>query len=170
MLMAHVCILYESVSAEHDHTAPFSWCFYFLVHLWQARRSSLHHSSLFHSPASLSEPRLLRWGKDHLMIKHMPRCCQPGPLHSTVSSGEDRASNAASRQAPPSFLLLPCHMWHQCQDKCQEKRIIGDARWVWESWSVWKDLLHGKLIPVHLFSGIFMAAALQRGPAVISRV
>lgn len=38
----------------------------FLVHLWQARRSSLHNSSLFHSPASLSEPRLLRWGKDQV--------------------------------------------------------------------------------------------------------
>lgn len=104
------------------------------------------------------------------MIKHKPHCCQPGPLHSTVSSGEDRTSNAASRQAPPSFLLLPCHLWHQCQDKCQEERIIGDARWVWESWSVWKDLLHGRLIPVPLFSGIFMAATLQRGPPVISRV
>lgn len=37
------------------------------MHLWQARGSSLHYSSLCHCPASLSEPWLLWWGRESLL-------------------------------------------------------------------------------------------------------
>lgn len=50
-------------------------------------------------------------------------------LHDSVSPGEDRASYPTPWKAPSSFLLLPRHLWHQRQDKCQEERGPGDPRW-----------------------------------------
>lgn len=47
-----------------------------------------------------------------------------------MSPGKDWAPYSASWKAPPSFLLLPRHLWHQRQDQRQEERDPGDPRWV----------------------------------------
>ncbi len=103
-------------------------------------------------------------------------------FNAIVSTGKDWASYSTSWKAPPSFLLLPRHLWHQRQDKCQTKRITGDPRWVkiW-SCSLMKHLSCSKLDrgwschPLStcvwpLFSGVCLAASPQRRPPVIPGV
>lgn len=135
--MAHVitCLLPWNITqqlAKRDFIPTSVW----LVHLRQAGRTSIYHRSLFNSPAPLPEPRFLRRGDSwpHLDLSwpvHPSRyvAVHANDKHILASAGEDWASHSATRKAPPSFLLLPCHMWHQRQDQCQAERISGDPWW-----------------------------------------